>query len=174
MPSKRWCRQPSPPSNGSWLTGDHDIAVERAQLTLDRFERIAWRRRSRGQQLRWLRRLDADRDVDVGTGPPDEFTAGVRGDWRSAAAAFQRLGDRYAWALELVDSREHEPMLEALRVLDQLGAVAIARLVRGRLRALGATTIPRGPQTRTRANPAGLTPREMDVLSLVSHGFHEQ
>jgi DNA-binding CsgD family transcriptional regulator len=152
----------------AWLNGDRDMAVDRAQLALDRLAHMGGRNRFRGQLLRWLRRLDVA--VDAAADLPDGFTAAVRGDWRSAADAFQRAGDRYAWALELADSGEQEPMLETLAVLDQLGAVAVARLVRGRLRALGVPTIPRGPQIRTRDNPAGLTPREMDVLSLLSTG----
>ena len=32
-------------------------------------------------------------------------------------------------------------------------------------------SIPRGPRTRTRQNPAGLTPRELEVLDLLCDGF---
>ena len=46
---------------------------------------------------------------------PEEFTAGLRGDWRAAAAAWERVGDPYERALELAGSGEREPMLEALR-----------------------------------------------------------
>ena len=40
-----------------------------------------------------------------------------------------------------------------------------------RLRARGATGLPRGPRPTTEGNPAGLTTREMEVLSLVAQGL---
>ena len=61
--------------------------------------------------------------------------------------------------------------IEALRTLDELGAVPAATMVRQRLRALGVIQIPRGPQTRTRDNPAGLTTRQLDVLVLLVEGL---
>jgi DNA-binding NarL/FixJ family response regulator len=42
--------------------------------------------------------------------------------------------------------------------------------VAGRLRDLGAA-IPRGPRTSTRANPAGLTDREAEILRLIVRGL---
>lgn len=152
----------------AWLSGDHAVGVERTQVALDRLERVAGRARYRGELARWMHRLGVA--VDAGTDVPEEFAAAIRGDWESAAAAWERVGDPYARALELADSGEREPMFEALTVLDQLGATAVARLVRARLRAMGVKAIPRGPQVRTRENPAKLTAREMDVLALLSAG----
>jgi DNA-binding NarL/FixJ family response regulator len=43
-------------------------------------------------------------------------------------------------------------------------------MVRRRLREFGVTRIPRGPLGETRANPAGLTPRQVDVLRLLGQG----
>ncbi len=40
-----------------------------------------------------------------------------------------------------------------------------------RLRELGARGIPRGPRPRTREHPAGLTRREVEVLSLLAEGM---
>ena len=42
-------------------------------------------------------------------GCPEEFAAGLRGDWRAAAAAWERIGDPYERALELAESGEVEP-----------------------------------------------------------------
>jgi DNA-binding NarL/FixJ family response regulator len=44
------------------------------------------------------------------------------------------------------------------------------KLVHERLRAIGAS-VPRGPRQTTRANPAALTARELEVLRLVAHGL---
>jgi DNA-binding NarL/FixJ family response regulator len=40
-----------------------------------------------------------------------------------------------------------------------------------RLRERGARRLPRGPRPATRRNPAGLTPREVEVLALVADGL---
>ena len=56
-------------------------------------------------------------------------------------------------------------------VLDALGATPAARLARKRLRALGMSQIPRGPQPATRANPAGLTERQLEILRLLARGL---
>jgi len=42
--------------------------------------------------------------------------------------------------------------------------------VRRRLRELGARKVPRGPNEATRANPSGLTTRELQVLQLLAQG----
>lgn len=75
----------------------------------------------------------------------------------------------YERALELLDSGDVEATLEAIAVLDRLGAAA--RIARRRLRDLGVTRVPRGPTPTTRANPAGLTERQLDVLDLIAEGL---
>ena len=60
---------------------------------------------------------------------------------------------------------------DAIRLLDQLDARGAAPLVRRRLRALGMGAVPRGPSAYSRANPAGLTEREVEVLTLVAGGL---
>jgi hypothetical protein len=69
---------------------------------------------------------------------------GLRGDWAGAAEEWRRIGDPYERALELADSGLPEPTLEALAVLDDLGAVPAAHLVR-----------PGCATSASRASPAG-------------------
>jgi DNA-binding CsgD family transcriptional regulator len=101
----------------------------------------------------------------------EPWASGLRGDWRQAARYWEQIGDPYEQALELADSAEIEPTLEALRMLDALGASAPASKVRARLKSLGVRSVPRGPTTATRVNPAGLTARQLDVLTLLSEGL---
>jgi DNA-binding NarL/FixJ family response regulator len=42
------------------------------------------------------------------------------------------------------------------------------------MRDLGITAIPRGPRPATRAAPAGLTPREQEVLALLAGGLPDR
>jgi DNA-binding NarL/FixJ family response regulator len=64
-----------------------------------------------------------------------------------------------------------ESLLTAVRLADDLGAVPLAARVRRPLRAQGMKGVPRGRQPATRANPAGLTTRQLDVLELVREGL---
>jgi DNA-binding NarL/FixJ family response regulator len=81
------------------------------------------------------------------------------------------VGAPYEHALELAASDQEPELLEAVTVLDRLGAVAADEVVRGRLRRMGVTRLPRRPLPRTRANPAGLTDRQVEVLALLAEGL---
>jgi DNA-binding NarL/FixJ family response regulator len=60
---------------------------------------------------------------------------------------------------------------EALDQLHALTAQPAAAIVARRLRQRGALRLPRGPGPQTRANPAGLTPRELEVLAFLADGL---
>ncbi|MGH3999268.1 MAG: LuxR C-terminal-related transcriptional regulator, partial [Pseudonocardiaceae bacterium] len=156
----------------AWLTGQTDRARAVRDVLLPRTQRPG-AAPLRGELLRYLARaglVRTDSSTDSSTdfaGCPQPYAAGLRGDWRAAADSWGRIGDPYERALELAESGEPEPTLEALRVLDGLDAPAVAGLVRRRLQDMGMRRVPRGPQPATRANPAGLTARQADVLALI-------
>jgi len=150
----------------AWLTGRPELADDPVRLLGERLHRPG-AERYRGELLRYLRRLG--RPAEPFDGCPEEFAAGLRGDWRAAAAAV--AVDPYARALELAESPDADTVLAALACLDGLGAGPAATLVRRRLRELGVQRIPRGPTLATRENPAGLTERQLDVLGLLAEGL---
>ncbi|HUP74642.1 MAG TPA: LuxR C-terminal-related transcriptional regulator [Acidimicrobiales bacterium] len=80
------------------------------------------------------------------------------------------LGAPYERALALVDIGTPDSTRVGLDVLDLLGANEVAAKVRQDLRRKGATTIPTRRRESTRANPAGLTNREVEILHLLSDG----
>lgn len=129
----------------------------------------------RGEVLRYLRRVGER--VEPFPGCPEPLAAGIRGDWRTAAALWQAAGNPYEEALELTESvpptesAVGREALEGLEILDRLGAAATARLVRRRLQRLGVPGVPRGPSATTRANPGRLTARQLDVLALLADGL---
>ncbi|MBO4274306.1 helix-turn-helix transcriptional regulator [Microbispora triticiradicis] len=92
------------------------------------------------------------------------------GDWAGAAAEWARRGAAYA-RVEALAGGDRDAAAEALRVLDGLGATRVADRVRAELRGRGLTRVPRGPRRTTAANPAGLTPRQAEVLALVAEGL---
>lgn len=102
---------------------------------------------------------------------PGPWRPGLAGNWAAAAEAWAAHGDRYEQALELASSSEPEHMVRAVDVLDAVDATAAARLVRTRLRRLGVRAVPRGPAPTTRANPWGLTARQVEVLRLLGDGL---
>lgn len=92
------------------------------------------------------------------------------GRWRQAADGWQALGQPYEMALAL-SSGDETAQHQALEVFDQLGAIPAASRLRRQMRTDGARTIPRGPIAETRANVAGLTRRQTQVLELVGEGM---
>jgi DNA-binding NarL/FixJ family response regulator len=95
----------------------------------------------------------------------------MSGRWREAADVWAELGCSYEQATALMDSAEAADLLEALAILDRLGAVPAASKVRRTLREMGVQGVPRGPRRQTRRHPAGLTPRQVEVLELVAEGL---
>ncbi|MEP6884211.1 MAG: AAA family ATPase [Gammaproteobacteria bacterium] len=92
------------------------------------------------------------------------------GRWREAAVGWQALGCPYEQALAL-SCGDEAAQRSAVEIFDRLGAVPAAARLRRQMRANGTRAIPRGPLARTRANPAGLTARQAQVLSLVDEGL---
>ena len=76
----------------------------------------------------------------------------------------------YERAEALSEAEDEEARLEALRLFDEFGAARAASHLRRRLRADGVRRIPRGPRAASRMGPAGLTPRETEVLDLLVRG----
>ncbi len=152
----------------AWLNGERAVAAA---------VRDGWRRHAGrpGAAPMWAEILRycarAGLSAEPFAGCPEPWAAGLRGDWRAAAAGWARLRDPYEQALELAGSGETEPTLAGLRILDDLGATAAAAIVRRRLKALGLRTVPRGPAIATRSHPAGLTSRQADVLELIAAGL---
>ena len=152
----------------AWLTGRPELAGRYPEVLLDRTDRPG-RQRYRAELLRHLRRLG--HPAEPFPGCTESEAAGLRGDWRAAAAAWERAGRPYERALELAESGQPEPTLEALAVLTQLGALPAVAIVRERLRLQGVRQRPRAPQRATLANSARLTARQVEILRLVADGL---
>jgi len=152
----------------AWLNDRPD----RAAAVLDAWRPHATRpgaEQPTAELLRYAAR--AGLPVQVPADCPQPWAAGLRGDWQRAAQRWAEIGDPYERALELAESGMVEPTIAALRTLEDLGACATVRLVRRKLRALGVARVPRRSHASTRANPAGLTQRQLDVLDLLADGL---
>jgi DNA-binding CsgD family transcriptional regulator/tetratricopeptide (TPR) repeat protein len=151
----------------AWLAGDQ-AAVRAIGAELLEVATRARHALLRGEVLRYLRR--AGQAVEPFPGCPPPLAAGIADDWEKAAALWDEAGSPYEQALELTESPDLEVVGRGLRILDDLGGVATASLVRRRLRRRGVRGVPRGPRASTRANPGRLTDRQLDVLALLAEG----
>lgn len=93
----------------------------------------------------------------------------MTGEPLAAAAMWEDLGCPYGRAIALSHGLT-DAQLEALEILETLGATAVAAKLRQELRDQG-MSIPRGRAKETREHPAGLTPRQDEVLSLLAEGL---
>lgn len=150
-----------------WLTGQAEAVRDRIERAIETARRVdhTW---YLGELLRYhaLAFAVTDDASDV----PEPWASGIRGDWRSAAEGWDARGRPYEQAIELVASGEPTVMADGLTLLDHLGADATATLVRRRLKDLGVRRVPRGPRKDTRANPAGLTNRQAEILGHLAEG----
>jgi DNA-binding CsgD family transcriptional regulator/tetratricopeptide (TPR) repeat protein len=95
----------------------------------------------------------------------------LAGEFEHAAALWAELGCPYEAALALAAAGSDAGLRRAHAELRRLGARPAAEAVECRLRQRGLRPA-RGPRNSTRINPAGLTAREVEVLSLVAEGLH--
>jgi DNA-binding CsgD family transcriptional regulator/tetratricopeptide (TPR) repeat protein len=154
-------------AEAAWLAGDVPAVDEATRDVLD-----AARRHDASWvigELAWLRRL-AGLPVATGgaAGPYASQLAGAAG---AAAGQWNRLGCPYDAALALADAPDEPSIRGALAELQRLDARPAATIVARRLRERGIRNVPRGPQSRTKGNPADLTMREVEVLGLIQQGL---
>jgi DNA-binding CsgD family transcriptional regulator/tetratricopeptide (TPR) repeat protein len=152
----------------AWLAGDTELASRELMATASASVRSGspW---FAGDIALW--RLRTGVECDVGDAVAEPFALHVDGKHRKAGLAWRDRGCPYEEADALGDSDDVEDLRRSLEVLQELGARPRAAMVARRLRERGARSVPRGPRPATRANPAGLTARELDVLALLGEGL---
>lgn len=154
-------------AEAAWMLGDAPRCAQEARAAYD----FATARRHGwfvGELGFWLHRCDAAVALPDYAAAP--YAHQVRGDWRAAALAWQELGCPYERARALAEG-DAGAQLQALAILDQLGARPAAEALRAAMRARGERSVPRGPRASTRANQFGLTVRELDILALLAEGL---
>ncbi len=154
-----------------WLTGTEDDRVrsvapgEVARAT--GAPALAW---AVGELVVWQRRIGLDTPVDVDE-LAEPFRLTLLGRHEEAAGWWRRVGAVYEEAMAYADSDALEHRVAGVERLDGLGATATADRLRRALRQEGVVSLPQRPRASTRANPSGLTNRQLDVAKLVARGF---
>ncbi|MFD1948420.1 ATP-binding protein [Nocardioides aestuarii] len=153
----------------AWMIGEEDPRVHdlapRGLTDLSR-PATAW---SSAALATWLRRLGLP--VEMPADAPTPFRLAIEGRHAEAASWWHTAGDSFQEAMTLSDSPDAQHRLAAVAVLDRLGAVGTADRLRAQLRAEGVGAVPQRPREATRANPGGLTNRQLDVARLVARGL---
>jgi DNA-binding CsgD family transcriptional regulator len=151
-----------------WLQGDLSGCAAEADVGFQ----LALKHKYRwyvGDVAIWLWRAGALREVPDGTLAP--WAQQIGGDWQAGANSWEQLGCPYEQGLALLDGDE-AAQRAALAIFERLGAHPAADFARRRLRAAGVRSLPRGPRPATRANPHGLTPRQLEIVLLLAEGLH--
>jgi DNA-binding CsgD family transcriptional regulator len=158
-------------AEAAWLSGDLERTRREARAVYDLAvaQKHPWHTGELGY-WRW-------KAGDLHAPPPgaaEPYTLQISGEPALAARAWERLLCPYEAARALSDSDDVADLRRALEQFEQLGAAPMTRLVTRQLREVGARSIPRGPRPATRANPAGLTPRQLEVLGLLAGGLENR
>ncbi len=153
----------------AWLTGEPDDRLDACRALLDRVPRtgLDW---GRGDLAVWLHRLGDPVSLEQAGDIAEPYRQLLTGDAAGAAATWAELGDPYEQALALVDTDDPDDVRRGLDLLDRLGADEVAAKVRQDLRRQGTKTIPARRRESTRANPLGLTNRQIEILQLLEDG----
>jgi DNA-binding CsgD family transcriptional regulator len=112
----------------------------------------------------------AGMEVELAWPASGPYGAMMRRDWNAAADEFGELGWSYDRALMLSLLDDEAALVEALETARRLGAEPLTRRVADRMRELG-LRVPQGPRRTTRENPAVLTARQLEVLTLIAEGL---
>jgi ATP/maltotriose-dependent transcriptional regulator MalT len=152
----------------AWLRGDFPgVAREmRGAIEYALRDRDHWRV---GELAFWAHRAGAHIEGALRVARP--FQLQMSGEYLQAAQAWADLGCPYEQAFALTDSPDVVLRKRALEIFDALGARPMAARVRRQLKAEGVRGLKRGANRSTRANAAGLTVRELEVLALVAQNL---
>jgi DNA-binding CsgD family transcriptional regulator len=154
-------------AEAAWLVGDAARALDEARAVYD----LALEKRHlwfAGELAYWQWKAGGLETAPDWIAEP--YARQIAGDARAAAEAWATRGCRYEAARALAESDSEDELREGLDAFEELDARPAAQGVRHTLRERGAS-VPRGPRPATRANPANLTARELDVLTLLAAGL---
>jgi predicted ATPase/DNA-binding CsgD family transcriptional regulator len=146
-------------AEAAWWRGELEqiVAETQAAYELALRQQAAW---ELGELAFWRWRAGGLLEPPRGAAKP--FALHIAGDWRSAAAEWERLGCPYEQAMALADGNE-AAQLAALEIFQRLGARPAIELVQQKLQAVPA-------QRLEKEKFSGLTAREREVAVLIAQG----
>ena len=156
-------------AEAAWLSRDParvgEVSEAALALALDRG--VPW---VAGELAYWRAEAGIDDRLPGGV-LAEPYAAAIAGDWDRARALWTAIGCPYEAALAAARGTDPVAIRDAVNRLQSLGARPAAAIVSRGLRERGVRSLPRGPRARTRENPGGLTPREVEVVQLLAQGL---
>jgi DNA-binding CsgD family transcriptional regulator/tetratricopeptide (TPR) repeat protein len=161
-------------AEAAWLRGDTAACAQTVHATAQACANLTqwdW-----GELACWLHRSGGDPQQLSAQTLAEPCRLELQGDLAAAAAAWQALGmpRHQAYALLLMNPQQHpDALAQAIALFEQAGAVACSDHARRRARKLsvgGIKGIKTGPRAAARGNRFGLTPREMQIATLLAQG----
>lgn len=153
-------------AEAAWLAGDQSTTRAEADAGLEICPRIGqfW---TLSELVYWQWKSGGD-SAPLIDHIAEPYALQIRGTPLEAAARWHALGCPYESARALAESEDAAALRRALDIFEGLGARVPAAQAENRLSELGIGGGGRSQRRSTRANPAGLTDREMDVLRLLA------
>ena len=149
-----------------WITNKAVLSTDQTKDVMSEWLGVGFKW-SPGSIARWLWQLGELSEAPEGIAEPYRLL--IEGKPQDAAALWQTMEIPYERALALMHG-DQENRLEALEILETLGASAVAAKLRSALRDDG-FVVPRGKSRDTRSHAAGLTARQAEVLQLLDEGL---
>jgi DNA-binding CsgD family transcriptional regulator/tetratricopeptide (TPR) repeat protein len=150
----------------AWITGIDDLPMKdlKRVLVTGLEHGFTW---STGSLAFWLWKLGELSETPEGIAEP--YRLMIEGEPIAAAGIWATIGCPYERAIALAHG-DPTAQLEALEILERLGATAVAAKLRKSLRDQG-VSVPRGKGRATRSHVAGLTARQAEILQLLDEGL---
>ncbi len=155
-------------AEAAWLEGRDDAAIKETELAYEDAKRLGAWYLAGLSYWRWR----AGVDEPIPTVGEEQYRLEMAGDWAAASERWAAGGCVYSTSFALMDADDDAALQRAHAALQILGAKPAAAIFARKLRERGALNVPRGQRPATRANPANLTPRELEVLTLLAEGLH--
>lgn len=152
----------------AWLEGKPEVVDAASRDVIERALQLRdpW---VLGELAYWRWRAGLLQEAPADAAEP--YALMIAGEWRRAAELWHQRGCPYETTLALADSDQEEALRRGLGIAERLEARPLTALIAKKLRELGVRGIPRGPRPSTRAHPAGLTSRELEIVSLLAQGL---
>jgi DNA-binding CsgD family transcriptional regulator/tetratricopeptide (TPR) repeat protein len=149
-----------------WITNKPVLSTDEMKDVMSEWLGVGFKW-SPGSIARWLWQLGELTEPPDGIAEPYRLL--IEGEPQGAAVLWQTIGIPYERALALMHG-DLENRIEALEILETLGASAVAEKLRSALRVDG-VVVPRGRSRESRSHAAGLTARQAEVLQLLDEGL---